>query len=267
MSSPLVALVSGGSSGIGLEVARGLAAAGCLVFEMSRREQGPDVPGVMHIQADVMDEDRVKQAVDEIAAAEGSVDILVNCAGFGISGAFEFNSDAEARRQIEVNVFGMANLIRAAVPYMRRQGWGRIVNVSSVAAETPIPFQSWYSASKAAINAYSLALANEVRPFGISVCGVAPGDVKTDFTASRSKNHQGDDLYGGRISRSVTGMEKDEERGMSAQKVGKAICGIALKRKVRPIYVIGGSYRLLCVLAKILPLGLTNRIVGRLYAR
>ena len=187
MSSPLVALVSGGSSGIGLEVARGLAAAGCLVFEMSRREQGPDIPNVMHIQADVTDEERVKQAVDEIAVAEGSVDILVNCAGFGISGAFEFNSDAEARRQIAVNVFGMANLIRAAVPYMRRQGWGRIVNISSVAAETPIPFQSWYSASKAAINSLTMALANELKPFGIGVCAVMPGDIRTGFTAARAK--------------------------------------------------------------------------------
>ena len=266
MSNTLVALVSGGSSGIGLEVVRGLSAAGCLVFEMSRREQGPDIPNVMHIRADVTDEDRVKQAVDEIAAAEGSVDILVNCAGFGISGAFEFNSDAEARRQIEVNVFGMANLIRAAVPHMRRQGWGRIVNVSSVAAETPIPFQSWYSASKAAINSLTMALANELKPFGIGVCAVMPGDIRTGFTAARRKETAGDDIYQGAISRSVAKMEHDEQNGMEPRVVAHLVCRLCLQRKVRPLYTVGALYKFFVFLARVLPKALVNLILGKMYA-
>ncbi|MBQ8731990.1 MAG: SDR family oxidoreductase [Oscillospiraceae bacterium] len=261
----LICLVTGGTSGIGREIACRLSQMGHRVYTLSRRPNGSD--SIPHLSADLTDDAQVTAAIDQIYAAEGRLDLVVNNAGFGISGAVEFTSSEEALRQLDLNFFGMVRVNRAVLSRMREQGGGRIVNVSSVAGMIPIPFQTYYSASKAAINAYSLALANEVRPFGISVCGVAPGDVKTDFTASRSKNHQGDDLYGGRISRSVAGMEKDEEKGMSAQKVGKAICGIALKRKVRPIYVIGGSYRLLCVLAKILPLGLTNRIVGRLYAR
>lgn len=261
----LVCLVTGGTSGIGREVACQLSQKGHRVYTLSRRPNGSD--GIPHLSADLTDDAQVAAAVDRIYAAEGRLDLVVNNAGFGISGAVEFTSSEEALRQLDLNFFGMVRVNRAVLSRMREQGGGRIVNVSSVAGMIPIPFQTYYSASKAANNAYSLALANEVRPFGISVCGVAPGDVKTDFTASRSKNHQGDDLYGGRISRSVAGMEKDEERGMSAQKVGKAICGIALKHKIRPLYVIGGSYRFLCALAKILPLGLTNRIVGWLYAR
>lgn len=261
-----VVLISGGSSGIGLEVARGLAAAGCLVFELSRREQGPAIPGVLHIQADVADEERVRQTADEIAAAEGRIDILVNCAGFGISGAFEFNSDAEARRQIEVNVFGLANLIRAVVPHMRQQGWGRIVNLSSVAAETPIPFQSWYSASKAAINSLSMALANELKPFGIGVCAVMPGDIRTGFTAARAKQTKGDDIYRGAISRSVAKMEHDEQNGMEPRTVAHLVCRLCLQRRVRPLYTVGAAYKFFVFLARFLPKSLVNLILGKMYA-
>lgn len=265
MSSPPVALVSGGSSGIGLEVVKGLSQAGCLVFELSRREETEALPHVYHIQADITDEERVRQAVAEIAAAEGHIDILVNNAGFGISGAFEFNSDAEARRQMEVNVFGLANLIRAVTPHMRQQGWGRIVNLSSVAAETPIPFQAWYSASKAAINSLTMALANELKPFGISVAAVMPGDIRTGFTAARKKQNAGDEVYGGLISRSVAKMERDEQNGMEPRVVAALVCRLCLQKKVRPLYTVGLTYKFFVFLARILPKALVNAIIGRMY--
>ena len=265
MSSRPVALVSGGSSGIGLEVARGLSRAGCLVFELSRREETEQIENVHHIQADVTDEERIDRAVDEIVAAEGHIDILVNNAGFGISGAFEFNGAEEAQSQFAVNVFGLANLVRAVVPHMRRQGWGRIVNLSSVAAETPIPFQSWYSASKAAINSLTMALANEVRPFGISVCAVMPGDIRTGFTAARRKETAGDDIYAGAISRSVAKMEKDEQGGMEPRRVADLVCRLCLKDKVKPLYTVGLTYKFFVFLARVLPKAWVNAIIGKMY--
>lgn len=265
MSNYPVALVSGGSSGIGLEVVRGLARAGCLVFEVSRREQAEKIENVLHLQADVTDGERVRRAVEEIVAAEGRIDILVNNAGFGISGAFEFNSDAEAHRQLEVNLFGMANLMRAVIPHMREQQWGRIVNLSSVAAETPIPFQAWYSASKAAINSLTMAVANEVRPFGVSVCAVMPGDIRTGFTAARRKQTAGDDVYAGVIGRSVAKMEKDEQQGMEPRVVADLVCRLCLKKKVKPLYTVGATYKFFVFLARILPKSLVNFIIGKMY--
>ncbi len=97
---------------------------------------------------------------------------------------------------------------RAVIPVMRAQRSGRIVNLSSVAGAIPIPFQAFYSANKAAINLYTMALANEIKPFGVQVCCVQPGDIRPAFTAARQKIVVGDDIYGGRISRSVAGMEK-----------------------------------------------------------
>lgn len=165
-----IALVTGGSSGIGRCTATALKNKGCKVYEFSRR----DIPneGIIHISADVTDENAVKSAVEQIISAEGKIDILINCAGFGISGAVEFTEEKEARKQFDVNFFGTVNVTRSVLPFMREKKSGRIVNVSSVAAVAHIPFQTYYSASKAAIESYTCCLANEVRPFGITVTAV-----------------------------------------------------------------------------------------------
>lgn len=259
-----IALVTGGSSGIGLCTAVALRDAGCTVYELSRREFSHE--GICHICADVTDEAAVQSAAAHIAGQHGRIDILVNCAGFGISGAVEFTELSDAKRQFDVNFFGMVNTCKAVLPVMRRSG-GRIVTVSSVAAVAHIPFQTFYSATKAAIDSYTCALANEVRPFGISVTAVQPGDIRTGFTAARKKNPVGDDVYGGRIARSIRGMEKDEQNGMDPQLAGRYIAKLALKRSVKPIYAIGFGYKCLSVLCKLLPCRLRNWIVGLLYAR
>ena len=145
-----IALVTGGTSGIGKETALYLAKNGCTVYELSRRAEG--VAGLRHISADVTDEASVRWAVEQILQEAGQIDILVNNAGFGISGAVEFTDTEEAERQFNVNFFGMVRMNRAVIAAMRKQGGGRIVNLSSVAAPVPIPFQTYYSASKAAIN-------------------------------------------------------------------------------------------------------------------
>lgn len=260
-----VAVVTGGSSGIGKCTALALAAKGCTVYELSRRES--EIPGITHISADVTKEEAVQAAIDQILSREGKIDILINNAGFGISGAVEFTEPQNAKRLLDVNFFGMVNLCHAVIPHMRQAGSGRIVNLSSVAAVAPIPFQTYYSVSKSAVNTYTQALGIELRPFGISVCAVMPGDIKTGFTAAREKVILGDDIYDGRIGRSVRGMEKDEENGMSPEKAGSYIAKIALKKKGKPLYSIGFVYKFLTILIKILPAGLMNRIVGLLYAK
>lgn len=262
---PKVALVTGGSSGIGRCTAAALRDAGCVVYEFSRREH--TMNGVQHIGVDVTDETAVRNAVEQIAQTEESIDIVVNCAGFGISGAVEFTELIDAKRQFDVNFFGMVNVNRAVIPIMRRGGGGRIVNISSVAAVAHIPFQTYYSASKAAIESYTCALANELKPLGITVTAAQPGDIHTGFTDARKKSADGDEVYGGRISRSVAGMERDERGGMSPEFAGRYIAKLALKKNVKPIYTVGFGYKCLSLLCKLLPCKLRNWIVGLLYAR
>lgn len=258
-----IAVVTGGSSGIGRAAALALRARGCTVYELSRHDRG--VAGLFHLDADVTDAASVAGAFAAIADHSGRIDILINCAGFGISGAAEFTPPEEARRQLDVNLLGTMTVIQAALPYMRRQGGGRIVNISSVASVIPIPFQSWYSVSKAGINALTLALINELRPFGITLCAVMPGDICTGFTSARVKNSTGDDVYAGRIARSVAVMEKDERSGAAPEIAGKTIASIALKHRVRPLYTLGIKYKLFVWLAQTLPANLVITLVGSIY--
>ena len=253
-----VAVVTGGTSGIGLAAVDALRARGCTVYALSRHGD---------IVCDVADEESAKAAVQQVLEKEGRIDILVNCAGFGISGAAELTPLAIARQQLDVNLFGTANMVNAVLPAMRAQGGGRIVNTGSVAGFVPIPFQTWYSASKAAVQSYTLAMANELKPFGITLAAVLPGDTKTGFTAARNKVDDPEDLYSGRIARSVSRMEHDEQNGVPAQKVGDLIAKVALKTRVKPLYIPGFSYNAVNMLMRILPSGLANRLIGMLYSK
>ena len=121
--------------------------------------------------------------------------------------------------------------------------------------------------AKAAINAYTLALANEVRPYGITVCAVQPGDIRTGFTAAREKSIAGDEAYGGRISRSVGRMEHDEQTGMDPAAAGGFVARVALKHSHKPLYTIGFSYKLFTLMAKVFPARFINYLVSGLYAK
>ncbi|MBR5095474.1 MAG: SDR family NAD(P)-dependent oxidoreductase [Oscillospiraceae bacterium] len=260
-----VAIVTGGSGGIGRCTAAALKKAGCTVYEFSRKEKPQE--GIVHLTADMTDEAQVRAAVAEVVQREGRIDILVNNAGFGISGAAEFTDSRDAHAQLELNLYGMDNATKAVLPTMRAQGSGRIVCMSSIAGILPIPFQLWYSVSKAAINAYVLALQNEIRPFGITVCAIMPGDIASGFTDARKKTAAGDDVYAGRIERSVAVMEKDERGGMTPAYAGAYVAKIALKKRSKPLVALGTAYKGAAVLAKLLPRRLSNWIVGLIYAK
>ena len=254
-----VVIITGGTSGIGLNTARILAEKGCRVYEFSRRDTGA-ASGVTHIRADVTDEEQIQAAVREVLERENRIDVVVNNAGFGISGAIEFTDTAEAQRQFDVNFFGMVRVNHAVLPIMRKQGHGRIINMSSVAAPIAIPFQAYYSASKAAVRTYSMALQSEVKPYGIEVCAIMPGDVATGFTAARAKNPEGDDEYGGV-------MEHDEQTGITAEDAGAFVAGKALQKKVPILCTLGGKYKLFVFLTRILPNRVLVDLVGQIYAK
>ena len=259
-----IAVVTGASSGIGRCTAKALRDMGCKVYDLSRR----DIPleNVKHIKTDITKESEVLSAVKDIIDTDGRIDILVNCAGFGISGAVEFTTTEEAKSQFEVNFFGAVTVTRAVLPYMREQKNGRIVNISSVAAVAHIPFQTYYSASKAAIESYTSCLDNEVKMYGVRATAVEPGDICTEFTDARQKSFDGDDVYCGRISKSVAGMEKDEAKGMSPEVAGRYIAKVALRKKVKPVCAIGTTYKILSVLCKTFPCSFRNWVVGLMYA-
>ncbi len=255
-----VVLLTGGSKGIGYATAKSFAEKGCRIYEISRSDI-PN-PGVIHITGDVTDKASVEAAVSQIMAREDRIDVLVCNAGTVISGAIEFTEMHDIKKLMELNFYGMVNTVCAVIPIMRKTG-GRIICLSSMAAVFPVPFQAYYSASKAAVSAYTFALANEVKDFGISICAVLPGDTKTE--PIRTKIYTGDDVYGGKIERSVKVMEHDEANGMAPDKVGRFVSKVALKKRVKPYYVVGFIYKLEYFLSRILPAAAARMVVGMIY--
>ena len=179
-----VALITGASAGIGRATAELLLKEGYVVYAGARRfEKLKELEplGAKALQLDVTDEISLKNAVETVVRAEGRLDVLINNAGYGAHGAIEDVPMAEARRQFEVNVFGLASLTRLVLPIMRAQGSGKIINISSIAGKITMPLGGWYHATKHAVEAYSDALRLEVDRFGIKVVLIEPGPIKTEW--------------------------------------------------------------------------------------
>ncbi len=179
-----VILITGASSGIGFDAAQALAARGHRVYAAARRINNMEplkASGIVTIKMDVTDEQSMVAGVKEVLDAEGHIDVLINNAGYGFFGAVENVPMEEARRQQEVNVFGLARLCQLVLPSMRAQHWGRIINLSSVAGRTVIYFGGWYHVSKYSVEAWSDAMRMELKPFGIDVVKIEPGAIKTDW--------------------------------------------------------------------------------------
>ncbi len=254
--------ITGGSSGIGKVTAQVFAKNGYRVYELSRH--GSDGDGIKHIDCDITDRNVCNEAVKAVIADCGKIDVLINNAGMGISGAIEFTDINEAKRQFDVNFFGALNVTQAVLPYMRAAHEGRIIFVSSLAAEFPIPFQGFYSASKAAINALACALRNEVAPFGVSVCCMLPGDVKTNFTAARTKSNAGSDVYT-QMNRAVETMEHDEQHGLSSGQIARKLLRMAKAARPGIYHTAGLKYHTFVLLDRLLPKTFVNFIVGKIY--
>ncbi|MEA5125506.1 oxidoreductase [Xanthomonas floridensis] len=183
-SHPPVALVTGASSGIGLAAATQLAAAGYTVYGTSRRGADAGERGFPLLALDVTDDASVQSAIDALHAREGRIDLLVNNAGIGITGAAEESSIAQVRALFDTNVYGVVRVTNAVLPIMRAQRSGRILNVGSGLGFIPAPFSAYYSASKHALEGYSESLDHEVRGFGIRVTVIEPGATRTGFESS-----------------------------------------------------------------------------------
>lgn len=270
-----VIFVTGGSAGIGLATAQWLMGQGACVYAASRRGVAGDTlqdatsgGQIIPVAVDVNDTQAVQQVVQQIVAQRQRLDAVVCCAGNGIAGAVEDTAPEEAHYQFQTNFFGTNATINACLPLFRQQRFGRIVTISSVAAVIPIPYQTFYSAVKAAVLLYSQALSLEVKPFGLQCCCLLPGDVKTAFTASRKYVAHSQDphsAYFAKTKASVGKMEHDEQNGMAPEYIAKAIGRVLNRRRMPPTCVPRMDYKLFVALSRMLPRRLMLWIVGKVY--
>lgn len=264
-----VILVSGATSGIGLDCAEMLAARGHRVYGTGRRvsaEQEEKKPYTL-VRCDITDQQSVEECVASIINEAGRIDVLINCAGFGFGGGVEETTVEEAKAQFETNFFGTHRMCREVMPIMRRQGGGAIITVSSVAAEFTIPFQSFYSTSKMALDGMMQAIRMEGKPFKITATCVNPGDVRSGFTAARFQAAAIDPKspYYEKTMKSINTMKKDEMNGMEPKRVAELICRLVVKKKLKVKYFIEAQYKAAMVLKRILPAQTVESLLMMLY--
>jgi NAD(P)-dependent dehydrogenase (short-subunit alcohol dehydrogenase family) len=222
-----VALVTGASSGIGHATAKALQNAGFRVFGTSRRATAERSEGITMLPCDVTDDASVAKLVDEVLAKAGRIDLLVNNAGMGLLGAAEESSTAQAQALFDVNFFGVLRMTNAVLPIMRRQGKGRIVNLSSVQGFIPAPYFAIYSSTKHAIEGYSESLDHELRPFGIRVVLVEPAYTRTSFEDHLAKPDQFLDIYESARAGITVTVRKAMEKGDPPEVVADTVLAAA----------------------------------------
>jgi NAD(P)-dependent dehydrogenase (short-subunit alcohol dehydrogenase family) len=172
---------------------------------------------------DVDDDSSVTKGVERLISEHGGLDAVVTCAGWGLAGAIEQTSIADARAQLETNFFGTVRVVRAALPSLRARH-GRVILMSSIGGIIGLPFSGYYSASKFALEGWAEALAWEVKPFGVEVTLVEPGNFRTDFTTSRREvDTKEDDPYFKAFRKAIGKMEKDEVKGPDPSGVAEAV--------------------------------------------
>ncbi len=270
-----VALVTGGSSGIGKVTAFRLRKAGFTVYAVARRVDrmaALEKDGIRTFRMDVTDDDSMTSGVERILGDTGRIDVLVNNAGYGSYGAVEDVSIDEARRQFEVNLFGLARLTQLVTPPMRERHRGRIINISSVGAVIYEPFGAWYHATKFAVEGFSDSLRVELKPYGIDVVIVRPAGIVTEWNKiSREalvETSRGG-AYEERALSAAKTLRRVDNRLLSSgpRTVAKTVTKAATASRPRTRYPAGRGARVIPLVRQVLPDRVFDFVIDRAFLR
>ena len=248
-----VAIVTGASGGIGEATARALQAAGYRVFGTYRRPPAARLAGVEYLACDVTSDEAVQTAVGQVLAKAGRVDLLVNNAGVGLIAGAEESSLKQAQSLFDVNLFGVFRMTKAVLPTMRRQGSGRIVNISSVMGLIPAPFMALYAASKHALEGYSESLDHEIRANGVRVVLVEPAYTRTSFEGNVYQADQQLDVYQSARANAEGVMRDEMKTADTPELVANAVVKAATEVNPNRRYAAGRMARQVSLLRRFVP--------------
>lgn len=271
--TPQVALVTGGSSGIGESAVLELLDAGFTVYTAARRVERMEAlaeRGAHVFAMDVTDDESMVAGVQRIIDEQGRLDVLVNNAGYGSYGAVEDVPIDEARRQFEVNVFGLARLTQLVTPHMRAQGSGRIINISSIGGKFYEPFGAWYHATKFAVEGFSDSLRMELKPFGIDVVLIEPGPIITEWNEIARDSlleRSGGTAYGKYAKRAHRVLTEFDKPGRASrpEAVARKIRKAATVRNPAARYPVGRGARMITTSRDHLPDRVFDQVISRMY--
>lgn len=256
-----VAVITGTSSGIGKHLARKFQENGYEVVGLSRSDEGNECSSFF--PCDISNEENIKEAFGRIGKKYKNIDILINNAGYGISGATELVPSEEVERLFDVNVLGVINCCKYAQPLMSEGG--RIINISSVLGLFPVPFRGLYAASKAAVITISQTLTMECAPFGVEVGVICPKDIKTNFSKNRVKNYSTNERYGERIANAANTIDSREDKRMDVDKACKTIYRWCVRKRLKPLTIMGTGYRLLYFFERWIPKSIFCKIINKMF--
>ena len=248
-----VAIVTGASGGIGEATARALHSAGYRVFGTYRRPPATRSPGIEYLACDVTNDESVKVAVAEVVSKAGRIDLLVNNAGVGLVAGAEESSLEQAKSLFDVNLFGLIRMTKAVLPAMRRQGAGRIVNISSVMGLIPAPFMALYSASKHAVEGYSESLDHEVRGSGVRVVLVEPAYTRTAFEGNVYQADQQLDVYQSARANAEGVLRDGMKTADTPELVASAVVKASTEANPHRRYTAGRAARQISLLRRFVP--------------
>lgn len=258
-----VALVTGASSGIGAAAAKQLIAAGFTVYGTSRRGASSAGNTYPMLALDVTDDASVQAAVAELVRREGRIDLLVNNAGIGITGAAEESSIDQVKALFDTNFHGVVRVTNAVLPLMRRQRTGRILNIGSGLGFIPSPFSAYYSATKHALEGYSESLDHEVRGFGIRVAVIEPGATKTLFESSTTAADKPLSAYDSLRAGYLAAYDRVMAVADTPESVAETIVVAALKEQPLLRYPSGKSARQGAFARRFLPRSLFDKVLHK----
>ena len=248
-------VITGSSSGIGQSLRR--------YYE----NQGHSVLGISldgdDYNVDVSNKEVLTKAFEDITKKIDKIDILISCAGFGLSGAIELIDAAQIEKEYAVNVYGTIYAIQLAIPLMRENA--KIINISSACALFPLPFRAYYCSSKAAVSMLSDCLRMELSKTKIQSTAICPCDIKTNFTKNRKKDFQTNERYGDAIRLSAQRIDSREDKRMSVEKATKIMTKIIAKKKLKPQYVMSLRNKMLYQIQKFFPKSLVLKVMTKLF--
>ncbi|WQR69828.1 SDR family oxidoreductase [Helicobacter pylori] len=255
--SQKVAIITGASSGIGLECALMLLDQGYKVYALSRHATLCVVLNhalCESVDIDVSDSNALKEVFSNISAKEDHCDVLINSAGYGVFGSVEDTPIEEVKKQFGVNFFALCEVVQLCLPLLKNKPYSKIFNLSSIAGRVSMLFLGHYSASKHALEAYSDALRLELKPFNVQVCLIEPGPVKSNWEKTAFENdEQKDSVYALDLEKTKNFYSGVYQNALSAKAVAQKIVFLSMSQKIKARYLIGLKTQLLLALYRILP--------------
>ena len=248
-------VITGASSGIGKALKNFYKEKGDIVIGISRSDDD--------YACDVTDKAKLTKVFEEIGQKFGKIDILINNAGFGLSGAIELTKEEELKKEYEVNVIGATFVLQCAIPLMAEHG--KIINISSACALFPLPFRAFYCSSKSALSMLSDCLRMELSQTQIQVTAICPCDIKTEFTKNRVKNFATNERYKEAIALSAKKIDEAQDKRMNLNKAIRIITKIIAKKRLKPQYVMGARNKMMWQVQKFFPKQMVLKVLTKIF--